>query len=82
MDNVAILIKKIDNDIILKNLNYFFDKSFCNNISERYHFAADMRRDIDTLEESKFDKLGGGGMMEIATVQGTRGLEKSKFRSM
>ena len=77
-----ILIKKIDNDIILKNLNYFFDKSFCNNISERYHFAADMRRDIDTLEESKFDKLGGGGMMEIATVQGTRGLEKYRYSEL
>lgn len=77
-----ILLKKIDNEVILQNLNYFFDKSFCNNLSERYHSAMDMRRDIDTLDECRFDGLGGSGMMEIITVQGTHGLEKYRYSEL
>ena len=77
-----ILLQKVDNEVILQNLNYFFDKSFCNNISERYHSATDMRRDIDTIEECKVDGLGGGGMMEIVTGQVTRRLEKYRYSEL
>lgn len=77
-----ILLQKVDNQVILQNLNYFFDKSFCNNISERYHSAMDMRRDIDSIEECKFDGLGGSGMMETVTVQGTHGLEKYRYSEL
>ena len=63
-------------------MNYFFDKAFSNNLSERYHSAGDMRREMATLNESRFNILGGGEMNDIIAIDGNRGLEKYRYSEL
>ena len=77
-----ILSEKVKNDTALNSLNYFFDKAFSNNVSERYHSAGDMRREMSTLNESRFNILGGGEMNDIIEIDNSRGLEKYRYSEL
>lgn len=77
-----IISEKVENNTVLKSLNYFFDKAFSNNLSERYHSAGDMRREMATLNESRFNILGGGEMNDIIAIDGNRGLEKYRYSEL
>lgn len=77
-----ILMEKVENETILNSLNYFFDKAFSNNISERYHSAADMRREMETLNELRFNILGGKEMNDIVISDNTSEGEKYRYSEL
>ena len=56
------LADKIDNEVVLRNINSLFDKAFANNLEERYHTANDIRKDLMTLFEYKVTALGDKNM--------------------
>ena len=48
---IDVLKDRITDDVIYRNLNSLFDKAFANNIEDRYHSAAEIKKEMMTISE-------------------------------